>query len=303
MEFFVLHVLLLQTYFLRIFPSHHSVIFPSKFVSKSQHDTFSLDAASLSLVFIFVFKTSDYSTSTTSVFIFSVFILSSLSPPSSSSFPSHSLSSSPTSICSFRYAKEEDMDVEGMPGIGEDSGWKQVRSHDPYALTAIDEKEMIIIIRWQWGKKWYGWWWNECLLRYQLIIIYQLQLQLPHQLSLIFSLVILKVHGDVFRAPESLVLFSAMLGTGWQLLLLVFAVIVYAMAGKIAVYTGSNRVYRVFVRIITLLGTQFYFLNLLILDFLNFSNVIFFIMTDLMCNSTHFLSLPRPFITRQYVRR
>ena len=146
MEFFVLHVLLLQTYFLRIFPSHHSVIFPSKFVSKSQHDTFSLDASSLSLVFIFVFKTSDYSTSTTSVFIFSVFILSSLSPPSSSSFPSHSLSSSPTSICSFRYAKEEDMDVEGMPGIGEDSGWKQVRSHGPYALTAIAEKEMIIII-------------------------------------------------------------------------------------------------------------------------------------------------------------
>jgi hypothetical protein len=38
------------------------------------------------------------------------------------------------------------MDVEGMPGIGEDSGWKQVRSHAPYALTAIDEKEMIIII-------------------------------------------------------------------------------------------------------------------------------------------------------------
>ena len=36
----------------------------------------------------------------------------------------------------------------------------------------------------------------------------------------------------MFRAPESLVLFSAMLGTGWQLLLLVFAVIVYAMAGK-----------------------------------------------------------------------
>ena len=31
-------------------------------------------------------------------------------------------------------------------------------------------------------------------------------------------------------------LFSAMLGTGWQLLLLVFAVIVYAMAGKIAVF-------------------------------------------------------------------
>jgi hypothetical protein len=67
------------------------------------------------------------------------------SPPSSSPFPSRSSSSSPTSICSFRYAKEEDMDVEGMPGIGEDSGWKQVRSHGPYALTTIDEKEMIII--------------------------------------------------------------------------------------------------------------------------------------------------------------
>ena len=40
-----------------------------------------------------------------------------------------------------------------------------------------------------------------------------------------------QVHGDVFRAPESLVLFSSMLGTGWQLLLLVLAVIMYAMAG------------------------------------------------------------------------
>ena len=65
-----------------------------------------------------------------------------------------------------RYAKEEDLDVEGMQGIGEDSGWKQV-------------------------------------------------------------------HGDVFRAPDSLVLFSSMLGTGWQLLLLVLAVILYAMAGPI----------------------------------------------------------------------
>jgi len=65
-----------------------------------------------------------------------------------------------------RYAKEEDLDVEGLSGLGEDSGWKQV-------------------------------------------------------------------HGDVFRAPESLVLFSSMIGTGWQLLLLVFAVIVYAMAGPI----------------------------------------------------------------------
>jgi transmembrane 9 superfamily member 3 len=42
-----------------------------------------------------------------------------------------------------------------------------------------------------------------------------------------------QVHGDVFRAPDSLVLFSAMMGTGWQLLVLVFAVILYAMAGPV----------------------------------------------------------------------
>jgi transmembrane 9 superfamily protein 3 len=63
-----------------------------------------------------------------------------------------------------RYAKEEDLDVEGMQGIGEDSGWKQV-------------------------------------------------------------------HGDVFRAPNHLVLFSAMIGTGWQLLVLILGVIFYAMLG------------------------------------------------------------------------
>ena len=63
-----------------------------------------------------------------------------------------------------RYAKEDDLDVEGMSGIGEDSGWKQV-------------------------------------------------------------------HGDVFRAPEYLVLYSAIYGTGWQLLALVLGVILYAMAG------------------------------------------------------------------------
>jgi transmembrane 9 superfamily protein 3 len=63
-----------------------------------------------------------------------------------------------------RYAKDEDMDVEGMQVIGEDSGWKQV-------------------------------------------------------------------HGDVFRAPEQLILFSAMLGTGFQLVLLVLGVILYAVAG------------------------------------------------------------------------
>jgi transmembrane 9 superfamily protein 3 len=63
-----------------------------------------------------------------------------------------------------RYAKEDDYDVEGNNGIGEDSGWKQV-------------------------------------------------------------------HGDVFRCPEYLIFFSAMYGTGWQLLVLVLGVILYAMAG------------------------------------------------------------------------
>jgi transmembrane 9 superfamily protein 3 len=40
-----------------------------------------------------------------------------------------------------------------------------------------------------------------------------------------------QVHGDVFRAPDSLVVFTALYGTGWQLLILVLGVIIYAMAG------------------------------------------------------------------------
>lgn len=64
-----------------------------------------------------------------------------------------------------KYAKDEDVDVEGLHVIGEDTGWKQV-------------------------------------------------------------------HGDVFRAPESLVLFGALIGTGWQLATLVLGVILYAIAGN-----------------------------------------------------------------------
>jgi len=41
-----------------------------------------------------------------------------------------------------------------------------------------------------------------------------------------------QIHGDVFRAPVNLVTFSALLGTGWQLLILVLCVILYAMAGR-----------------------------------------------------------------------
>jgi len=64
-----------------------------------------------------------------------------------------------------RYAKDEDLDVEGMQVIGEDTGWKQV-------------------------------------------------------------------HGDVFRPPENLEFFCAIVGTGWQLVVLVLFVILYAMLGK-----------------------------------------------------------------------
>ena len=72
-----------------------------------------------------------------------------------------------------RYAKD-DLDVEGMHVMGEDSGWKQV-------------------------------------------------------------------HGDVFRAPEQLILFTAMYGTGWQLLALVLGVIVYAMAGPLHGHVYEDR--------------------------------------------------------------
>lgn len=75
-----------------------------------------------------------------------------------------------------RYAKDEDLDVEGMQVIGEDSGWKQV-------------------------------------------------------------------HGDVFRAPEQLILFSALLGTGWQLVVLVLGVILYAIAGDAQPSRTFGRVY------------------------------------------------------------
>eukprot|EP00981_Chlorochromonas_danica_P010976 scaffold3595_cov235-Ochromonas_danica.AAC.14 len=82
-----------------------------------------------------------------------------------------------------RYAKDEDLDVEGLQVIGEDSGWKQV-------------------------------------------------------------------HGDVFRAPDHLVLFSSVMATGWQLSLLVLAVILYAMAGPYlhgAVYEDRGEMVSTFI--------------------------------------------------------
>lgn len=44
-----------------------------------------------------------------------------------------------------------------------------------------------------------------------------------------------QVHGDVFRPPEHLVLFTALWGTGWQLIVLVLGVILYALAGIVYV--------------------------------------------------------------------
>jgi len=42
-----------------------------------------------------------------------------------------------------------------------------------------------------------------------------------------------QLHGDVFRAPRNLALFSALLGTGWQLIVLTLGVILFALAGPI----------------------------------------------------------------------
>lgn len=40
-----------------------------------------------------------------------------------------------------------------------------------------------------------------------------------------------QIHGDVFRAPPHLLLFSALVGTGHQLSLLVFSVIMFSIIG------------------------------------------------------------------------
>jgi len=42
-----------------------------------------------------------------------------------------------------------------------------------------------------------------------------------------------QVHGDVFRAPHHLELFAAFFGTGWQLVVLIFGLILFAVAGPL----------------------------------------------------------------------
>eukprot|EP00602_Paraphysomonas_sp_CaronLab_P004410 CAMPEP_0185033530 /NCGR_PEP_ID=MMETSP1103-20130426/22539_1 /TAXON_ID=36769 /ORGANISM="Paraphysomonas bandaiensis, Strain Caron Lab Isolate" /LENGTH=521 /DNA_ID=CAMNT_0027569823 /DNA_START=70 /DNA_END=1632 /DNA_ORIENTATION=+ len=73
-----------------------------------------------------------------------------------------------------RYAKDDELDVEGSRMMGEDSGWKQV-------------------------------------------------------------------HGDVFRPPSHLILFTALWGSGWQLIVLLLGVILYAMAGPMHGYMYEDR--------------------------------------------------------------
>jgi transmembrane 9 superfamily member 3 len=48
-----------------------------------------------------------------------------------------------------------------------------------------------------------------------------------------------QIHGDVFRAPDNLILFSVLLGTGWQLAILTLGVILYAIAGEISLVLKS----------------------------------------------------------------
>jgi transmembrane 9 superfamily protein 3 len=42
-----------------------------------------------------------------------------------------------------------------------------------------------------------------------------------------------QVHGDVFRAPRSLLLFSALVGTGHQLVWLTLVIILYTIIGNL----------------------------------------------------------------------
>lgn len=42
-----------------------------------------------------------------------------------------------------------------------------------------------------------------------------------------------QVHGDVFRGPTSSLLFSSLIGTGYQLTTVVFSVIIFAIIGEL----------------------------------------------------------------------
>jgi transmembrane 9 superfamily protein 3 len=49
------------------------------------------------------------------------------------------------------------------------------------------------------------------------------------------------VHGDVFRAPDHLIFFTALWGSGWQLLVLLLSVILYSIAGPVHGYMYEDR--------------------------------------------------------------
>lgn len=42
-----------------------------------------------------------------------------------------------------------------------------------------------------------------------------------------------QVHGDVFRSPTSSLIFSSLIGTGYQLTTVVFSVIIFAIVGEL----------------------------------------------------------------------
>jgi len=59
-----------------------------------------------------------------------------------------------------------------------------------------------------------------------------------------------QIHGDVFRPPSKLILFSAMLGTGHQLILLVFSVLFLSIIGTYYRRYDLSLVYLVSTRLI-----------------------------------------------------
>ncbi|GMH99463.1 hypothetical protein TrLO_g5852 [Triparma laevis f. longispina] len=63
-----------------------------------------------------------------------------------------------------------------------------------------------------------------------------------------------QVHGDVFRPPQYLMVFSALLGTGWQLIVIVAGVILFAIAGPVHgdVYEERGEVITAFIVCYTL---------------------------------------------------
>lgn len=62
-----------------------------------------------------------------------------------------------------------------------------------------------------------------------------------------------QVHGDVFRSPTHNMLFSSLIGTGYQLTTVVFSVIIFAIIGELYTeYVFSDVMTMIIIRIDTL---------------------------------------------------